>query len=90
MVPSNAAAGLDHRLRTTAVNIVKTLTMLVLEILTTQEKHRQIFCKTLSQKNPLQKRTGGVAQCVGPKFKSQYHTHTKKTCSYVLSDGSQT
>jgi hypothetical protein len=32
---------------------------------------RQIICKTLSQKSPSQKRAGGVAQCVGPEFKTQ-------------------
>jgi hypothetical protein len=31
---------------------------------------RQIVHKTLSQKNPSQKRAGGVAQGVGPEFKS--------------------
>jgi hypothetical protein len=29
------------------------------------------FLETLSQKNPSQKRTGGVAQSVGPEFKPQ-------------------
>jgi hypothetical protein len=38
----------------------------------------QIVLETLSQKNPSQKRTGGVAQGVGPEFKSQHHTHKKK------------
>jgi hypothetical protein len=33
---------------------------------------RKIVCKTLSQKNPSQKRVGGVAQVVGPEFKPQY------------------
>jgi hypothetical protein len=34
----------------------------------------QIVHKTLSQKNPSQnKKAGGVAQGVGPEFKSQYH-----------------
>jgi hypothetical protein len=34
-----------------------------------QSQPRQIVHKTLSQKNPSQKRAGGVAQGVGPKFK---------------------
>jgi hypothetical protein len=29
-------------------------------------------------KNPSQKRAGGVAQDVGPEFKSQHYTHTNK------------
>jgi hypothetical protein len=32
----------------------------------------QIVPKTISQKNPLQKRAGGVAQGEGPEFKPQY------------------
>jgi hypothetical protein len=38
----------------------------------------QIVCETLSQNNPSQKKAGGVTQVVGPEFKFQYHTHTKK------------
>jgi hypothetical protein len=37
----------------------------------------QIVCETLSQKNPSQKRVGGVAQGEGPEFKPHYHK--KKT-----------
>jgi hypothetical protein len=33
---------------------------------------QQIVHRTLSQKNPLQKRAGGVAQGVDPEFKPQY------------------
>jgi hypothetical protein len=33
---------------------------------------RQIVHETLSRKNPSQKRTGGVAQGIGPEFKPQY------------------
>jgi hypothetical protein len=33
---------------------------------------RQIVCETLSGKNPLQKRTGGMAKGVSPEFKPQY------------------
>jgi hypothetical protein len=33
---------------------------------------RQIVHKTLSQKKPITKRAGGVAQGVGPEFKPQY------------------
>jgi hypothetical protein len=29
------------------------------------------------EKKPSQKRAGGMAQGVGPEFKSHYHTHTK-------------
>jgi hypothetical protein len=50
---------------------------------TDQEHHsskpaRQIVYETLFQKNLSQKRAGGVAEGVGPEFKPQYHTHTKK------------
>jgi hypothetical protein len=38
----------------------------------------QIVCETLSQKNPSQKRVGGVAQGEGPEFKPQYHKKKKK------------
>jgi hypothetical protein len=37
----------------------------------------QIVCKTLTQKKS-QKRTGGVAQSVGPEFKPQYHKKINK------------
>jgi hypothetical protein len=33
----------------------------------------QIAPETLSQKKPITKRAGGVAQNVGPEFKPQYH-----------------
>jgi hypothetical protein len=39
----------------------------------------QIVGETLSQKNPSQKKEGGVAQGVGPKFKPQYHKKQNKT-----------
>jgi hypothetical protein len=39
---------------------------------------RQIVHKTLSRKNPSQKRAGGVAQGVGPEFKPQYQKKKKK------------
>jgi hypothetical protein len=42
-------------------------------ILDTQEAEIRIVCKTLSQKNPSQKRAGGVAPGVGLEFKPQYH-----------------
>jgi hypothetical protein len=38
----------------------------------------QIVPETLSQKNPSQKRSGGVAQGVGPEFKPQYQKKKKK------------
>jgi hypothetical protein len=38
-----------------------------------QSQSGQVVPKTLSQKNPSQKRSGGVAQGVGPGFKPQYH-----------------
>jgi hypothetical protein len=38
----------------------------------------QIVHETLSKKNPLEKRAGGVAQSVGPEFKPQYHKKKKK------------
>jgi hypothetical protein len=37
-----------------------------------QSQPRQIVLKILSQKNLSQKRTGVVAQGIGPEFKSQY------------------
>jgi hypothetical protein len=39
---------------------------------------RVIVRETLSQKNPLQKRAGGVAQGIDPKFKPQYCKKKKK------------
>jgi hypothetical protein len=43
-----------------------------------QSQPGQIVHKTLSQKNPSQKRAGGVAQGVDPEFKPQYHRKKKK------------
>jgi hypothetical protein len=43
-----------------------------------QSQPRQIVPETLSQKNPSQKRAGGVVQGVGPEFKPQYHKKKKK------------
>jgi hypothetical protein len=48
-----------------------------------QEDHglkpvQQIVHKILSQKNPIQKRAGRVAQDVGPEFKPQYGKKIKK------------
>jgi hypothetical protein len=43
-----------------------------------QSQPRQIVRKTLSQKNPSQKRAGGVAQGVGSEFNTQYHQKKKK------------
>jgi hypothetical protein len=40
--------------------------------ITIQCQPRQIVCRTLSQKNPSQKRDGGAAQGVDLKFKPQY------------------
>jgi hypothetical protein len=41
----------------------------------------QIVLETLSQKNPSQKRAGGVAQGEGPEFKPQYRKKQKQnTC----------
>jgi hypothetical protein len=37
-----------------------------------QSQPQARVCKTLSQKNPLQKRAGGVAQGVSPEFQPQY------------------
>jgi hypothetical protein len=37
-----------------------------------QSLPRQIVRETLFQKNPSQKKAGGVAQGVGPEFKPQY------------------
>jgi hypothetical protein len=45
---------------------------------------RQIVCKTLSWKNPSQKRTGGVARGVGSEFKSQYWKKNWLKCEKVL------
>jgi hypothetical protein len=39
----------------------------------------QIVRKTLSQKNPSQKRAGGEAEDVGPKFEPQYCKKKKRT-----------
>jgi hypothetical protein len=43
----------------------------------------QIVLETLSQKNPSQKKAGGVAQGIGPEFKSQYRK--KKSISIICS-----
>jgi hypothetical protein len=43
-----------------------------------QSQPRQIVHKTLSSKTHHKKRAGGVAQGVGPKFKPQYCTYTRK------------
>jgi hypothetical protein len=37
----------------------------------------QIVCRILSQKNPSQKRAGGMAQGVGPEFKPQISIRAK-------------
>jgi hypothetical protein len=37
-----------------------------------QSQPRQIVHEALSRKNPSHKRAGGVAQGIGPEFKSQY------------------
>jgi hypothetical protein len=47
--------------------------------MTIQSQPGQIVCETLSQKNPSRKRTGGVAQGEGPKFKPQYRKKKKKS-----------
>jgi hypothetical protein len=44
-----------------------------------QSQPRQIVLETLSQKNPPQKRTGGVAQGEGPEFKPQYQKKKKSS-----------
>jgi hypothetical protein len=44
-----------------------------------QSQPGQIVPETLSQKQPSQKRAGGVAQGVGPEFKPQYHKKKTKT-----------
>jgi hypothetical protein len=46
--------------------------------ITVQSQPGQIVCETLSQKNPSQKRAGGVAQGEGPEFKPQYCKKKKK------------
>jgi hypothetical protein len=43
-----------------------------------QSQPRQIVCRTLSRKNPSQKRIGGMAQGIGPEFKLQYCQKKKK------------
>jgi hypothetical protein len=43
-----------------------------------QSQLGQIVQETLSQKNPSQKRAGGMAQSVGPKFKPQYQKKRKR------------
>jgi hypothetical protein len=39
----------------------------------------QIVCKPLSKKFHQKKRVGGMAQGIGPEFKSQYHKTNKQT-----------
>jgi hypothetical protein len=43
-----------------------------------QNDPSQTVHETISQKNPSQKRAGGVAQGVGPKFKPQYRKKKKR------------
>jgi hypothetical protein len=43
-----------------------------------QSQFRQTVRKILSQRNPSQKRTGGVAQGIGSESKPQYHKKKKK------------
>jgi hypothetical protein len=43
-----------------------------------QSQPGQIAHETLPRKNPSQKRSGGVAQCVGHEFKPQYQKERKK------------
>jgi hypothetical protein len=47
-------------------------------ILKIQSQPQQTVHETLSQKNPSQKRAGGVAQGEGPEFKTQYRKKKKK------------
>jgi hypothetical protein len=51
--------------------------------ITFQSQPRQIVCETLSQKNPSQKRAGGVAQGGGREFKPI--TETKQTKTNLVS-----
>jgi hypothetical protein len=46
-----------------------------------QSQPEQIVVKTVSWKNPSQKRAGGVAQSVVPEFKPQ--CHEKKSISHL-------
>jgi hypothetical protein len=46
-----------------------------------QRQPRKIVCETLSQKNSSQKRAG-VAQSVGPEFKSQTAKKKKRKCTF--------
>jgi hypothetical protein len=47
-------------------------------ILKIQSQPQLTVHETLSQKNPSQKRAGGVAQGEGPEFKTQYRKKKKK------------
>jgi hypothetical protein len=47
----------------------------VIRRISIRSQSRQKVFKTLSRKNPSQKRAGGVAQSVGPEFKPQYHNN---------------
>jgi hypothetical protein len=48
----------------------------------------QIVYETLSQKKPITKKSaGGVAQGVGPEFKSRYHRKKKKSFQSFLRNG---
>jgi hypothetical protein len=48
-----------------------------------QSQPGQIVCKTLTRKNPSQKRAGGVAQGVGHKFKPQYCNNNNKKNTFL-------
>jgi hypothetical protein len=43
----------------------------------------QLVRKTVSQKNPSQKRVGGVAQGVGLEFKPQYHKRKQTKQGFI-------
>jgi hypothetical protein len=52
--------------------------------ITVWNQPEQIVCQTLSQKNPSQKRAGGVAQGLGPEFNPQYYKKNKKKKLFSL------
>jgi hypothetical protein len=51
-----------------------------------QSQPRQIVHETLSQKNPSQKRAGGVAQGVGSEVKPQFHKQNKTPWVNVIDE----
>jgi hypothetical protein len=56
----------------------------ILAIWEVRSQPGEIVYETQSQKNPSQKKAGGVAQGVGPEFKLQYHIKSEKQKTLLI------